>query len=230
MLLEQGLTHFRKRELEGHLGFAVAQEVNAGRNEFVLVSWTVLDTASRRVLVFTYSWNSSDVREARLGTWKGKRKQIFHLDGRRARDGLDGRKQKARYALGTPFVPTHAIHCHSLAPGVFILHLPFPEAVLGRWDPAKNKADRHTVSVDVLMERQWAGTHSFTEVSVRVRWQRMANGRSSRKAFRLPFDSGTDTHVSQSVSTMRTFCLEGDVCCYHLCSGNQLRSGTRHNG
>lgn len=55
MLSEQGLTHFGKRELEGHLGFAVAQEISTGRNEFVLASWTVLDTASRRVLVFTYS-------------------------------------------------------------------------------------------------------------------------------------------------------------------------------
>lgn len=46
--------HFGKRELEGHLGFAVALE-KAKRNEFVLASHTVLDTASSRVLVFAYS-------------------------------------------------------------------------------------------------------------------------------------------------------------------------------
>lgn len=133
----------------------------------------------------------------KLAWGHGKWKQIFHLDGRRARDGQDGRKQKAGRVHGAPFVllPTHAMYHHCLAPGVFILHLPFPEAVLGPWDPAKNKVDRHTVSVDVLMERQWAGTHSFAEGSVRVRWQKMANGRSSRKAFGLPFDRGTDTHV-----------------------------------
>lgn len=169
MLLEQGLTHFGKRELEGHLGFAVAQEINAGRNEFVLASWTVW-TQLLAGCLFLHTAEIVLMSEA-LAWGHGKWKQIFHLDGRRARDGQDGRKQKAGCVLGAPFVwlPTHAMRRHSLAPGVFILHLPFPEAVVGPWDPAKNKADRHTVSGDVLMERQGAGTHSFAEGSVRVR-------------------------------------------------------------
>lgn len=42
----------------------------------------------------------------------GKGKQIFHLDGRRARDGQDGRKQKAGCVLEAPLLllPTHTMH------------------------------------------------------------------------------------------------------------------------
>lgn len=81
----------------------------------------------------------------------------------------ESRKRDVCLGLHSYCFPHTLCTVNSLAPGVFILQLPFPEAVLGPWDPAKNKADRHTVSGDVLMEQQGAGTHSFAEGSVRVR-------------------------------------------------------------
>lgn len=141
VLLKQGLTHFGKRELEGHLGFAVAQEMLGGMNLFWHpgLFWTQL---LEGCLFLHSNWNSSDVREVRLGKWKGKWKCIFHLDERLTRDGQDGQKAEIRmcrwasclyrfpHTLSTFSRSSYehllcTCHCH----------------VLGPWDPASNKVD-----------------------------------------------------------------------------------------
>lgn len=52
-LFEQGFNAFWQKET-GRSSWVCCCPGNAERNEFVLASWTVLDTASSRVLVFIY--------------------------------------------------------------------------------------------------------------------------------------------------------------------------------
>lgn len=86
----------------------------------------------------------------------GKWKHISHLDGRRAGDGPDGRKQKAGCALGTPSVlfPRTRYTPSLSGPRSVYSALAIARSCSGSMGSSKDKADRHTLSRDVLMEQQ----------------------------------------------------------------------------
>lgn len=139
----------------------------------------------------------------------------------------ESRKRDVCLGLHSYCFPHTLCTVNSLVPGVFILQLPFPEAVLGPWDPAKTKqTDTRCLEMCWWSSREQVHTHL-------QKGQWGWDGREwptegvSEKPSGCPL---IEAHVSPSVSTMWTFSLEKDICCYHLFSGKQLRSGPRHKG
>ena len=134
---------------------------NVERNEFVLASWTVLDSVLAGYLFLYTSWNSIDVREACI--WKTERRvEIFYRDERLPTHGQRWSESGSQGAwVGIPLCGLPCIHssthpCNTSLCSAYQV----PETVLGSWDMAKHKADEkymfswslHTGCVD----RWWA--------------------------------------------------------------------------
>lgn len=209
-LLEEGLMHFGKRDLEGHLGFAVAQEMLGG-----MVCSGILGCVGHSLSQDTcfYIWTEIVLMSEKLawGKWEGKWKNIYCFRWKTGR-GEQGWAESSNQDLwaGAPFAlpsicdaPLHFSFIRSSFIHLMNIYLTLPigRSCSGSVGSSKEQSgQKYTLwrwSADDMVHSEQINTHLFEDVSIRVRWQRMANGSSSRKAFKWPFDRDTYTHFSK---------------------------------
>lgn len=139
------------------------------------------------------------------GKWEGKWKNIYHPRWKTGR-GEQGWAESSNQDLwaGTPFTLLSICATFFLSfihPMNIYLTLTIGRSCPGSVGSSKEQSgQKHTVwrwSADDMVHSEQINTHLFEDVSVRVRWQRMANGSSSRKASKWLFDRDTYTHFSK---------------------------------
>lgn len=205
-LLEEGLMHFGKRDLEGHLGFAVAQEMLGG-----MVCSGILGCVGHSLSQDTcfYIWTEIVLMSEKLawGKWEGKWKNIycFRWKTGRAEQGPAESSHHQGLWAGPLFVlpstcdaPLHFSFIHSSHEYLLdTSHWQKLFRVCGIQQRTKWTEIHSLEMICWWYGPQRTDKHSFIWRCVSVRWQRMANGSSSRKASRWPFDRDTYTRFSK---------------------------------